>query len=148
MRRLLGDRDDAWIERWIAEAGCARVRNQLFAEVVARFDASRAGGVDELLSADVRHRERVLHWALEVRDGVCEVWEDDGEAAETSRLHAELSFADALRLATGILHPLRAVALRRVRLDGDVRAAIRVRQCFPAPWEEHSATRRRITPSR
>lgn len=122
-----------------AIAASAAARQLVLAEVFDRMST-------HLRPDRARGATAVVHWRIGWHTGEhvheCEWFQTliDGGACTTGteldrspRVTLSIAMADFVRLATGITGPVRLFALRRLRIRGDVRYAIRLAGLFEIP---------------
>ncbi len=101
-------------------AGSAR---EFFEGLAARVDPSRAAGITNSYLFDVAGAGR---WKVDVRDGSVSV-EEGGESADVTISASEATF---LRLIQRDLSPMSAYMTGKIKVKGDMGAAMRLQKLF------------------
>ena len=101
----------------------AETARELFGGLEDRFDPARARGITASYRFDVG---RAGSWHVAVDDGKVSVTESDAHADCVIRASEE----NLLRIVRGELNPVTAYMTGRVRVEGDLSLATRLRDLF------------------
>lgn len=117
--------DDRLLERTVGSDVGLRA---LFAAMALRFDPERAAGFAGTIRYELRTAEGAEKpWSVEVTDGKASARPGrEGDA----RLTLRMTVTDFVRIAGGDLDPGKAVLTGRLRIEGDVRVALRLGEMF------------------
>lgn len=99
---------------------------EVFEKLPERFQASEAIGQDAVFQFDIRG-EGGGQWFVHIKDGQCQV--ETGLHSDPS-VTFTMASEDHVALATGSLNPQMAFVLGKIKVAGDLSAAMRFGQLF------------------
>lgn len=105
----------------------ASVRD-VFAAMPSSFQPEKANGARVLVQFVLSGDDGGRYW-VQVKDNACRT--GDGDAPGTPDATIASSAQDWLRITNGELNPVVASIMGRVKIDGDVSAALKVAGAFP-----------------
>lgn len=100
----------------------------VFAAMPSSFRPEKADGARALVQFELSGDGAGRYW-VQVRNGVCSTGE--GAAPGVPDATVVSSARDWLRISNGELNPVVASVMGRVKIDGDLSAALRIAGAFP-----------------
>lgn len=101
---------------------------EVFAAMPASFRPEKADGARALVQFALSGEDAGRYW-VQVQDGACRTGE--GDAPGTPDATVAASARDWLRITNGELNPIVASVMGRVKIDGDMSAALKIAGAFP-----------------
>lgn len=101
---------------------------EVFAAMPSSFRPEKADGARALVQFELSGEGAGRYW-VQVRDGACRTGE--GDAPGTPDATVAAAARDWLRITNGELNPIVASVMGRVKIDGDMSAALKIAGAFP-----------------
>ncbi len=99
---------------------------ELFQQMPARFDASKAGDMKASVQFDLSG-DGGGSWAVNIADGKCDVVEGGVDSPTASVI---MDAGDYSKMVSGDLNPMMAFMSGKIKVDGDLNSVMKVQQLF------------------